>query len=130
MPVASRSDVLVLRECWYVVGSVSHPVVPLAFCARRRTLLQTTTWARGAYTQLRALLIPNGLWPMMRPGAVTDATHALRCRGWHEVRVDLIPNGLWPMMRRGAVTDLHRTWQKSLWAGPSGRARSAARSAL
>jgi hypothetical protein len=28
------------------------------------------------------------LWPMMRPGAVSGATHALRCRVWHEVRVD------------------------------------------
>eukprot|EP00966_Prymnesium_polylepis_P000832 18894-Prymnesium_polylepis.1 len=27
-----------------------------------------------------------GLWPMMRPGAVSGATHALRCL-WHEVRV-------------------------------------------
>eukprot|EP00966_Prymnesium_polylepis_P134285 3104002-Prymnesium_polylepis.3 len=24
------------------------------------------------------------LWPMMRPGAVSGATHALRCRVWHE----------------------------------------------
>jgi hypothetical protein len=29
----------------------------------------------------------GGLWPMMRPGAVSGATRALRCL-WHEVRVD------------------------------------------
>ena len=28
-----------------------------------------------------------GQWPMMRPGAVSGATRALRCL-WHEVRVD------------------------------------------
>eukprot|EP00966_Prymnesium_polylepis_P238658 5519370-Prymnesium_polylepis.1 len=27
-----------------------------------------------------------GLWPMMRPGAVSGATRALRGRVWHEVR--------------------------------------------
>ena len=30
----------------------------------------------------------GGLWPMMRPGAVSGATRALLCRVWHEVRVD------------------------------------------
>eukprot|EP00966_Prymnesium_polylepis_P095076 2201390-Prymnesium_polylepis.2 len=29
----------------------------------------------------------RGLWPMMRPGAVSGATRALWCL-WHEVRVD------------------------------------------
>eukprot|EP00966_Prymnesium_polylepis_P201112 4659820-Prymnesium_polylepis.1 len=33
-------------------------------------------------------IIPTGLWPMMRPGAVLGATRALRGRVWHEVRVD------------------------------------------
>eukprot|EP00966_Prymnesium_polylepis_P163741 3785113-Prymnesium_polylepis.1 len=30
---------------------------------------------------------PGGLWPMMRPGTVSGATRALRCRVWHEVVV-------------------------------------------
>jgi hypothetical protein len=31
--------------------------------------------------------LSRGLWPMMRPGAASGATRALRCRVWHEVRV-------------------------------------------
>eukprot|EP00966_Prymnesium_polylepis_P216827 5019114-Prymnesium_polylepis.2 len=27
---------------------------------------------------------PYGLWPMMRPEAVSGAARALRCRGWYE----------------------------------------------
>eukprot|EP00966_Prymnesium_polylepis_P145245 3354111-Prymnesium_polylepis.1 len=30
----------------------------------------------------------DGQWPMMRPEAVSGATRALQCRGWHEVCVD------------------------------------------
>jgi len=36
----------------------------------------------------RSFTYTYGLWPMMRPEAVTGATRALRCRDWHEVRVD------------------------------------------
>eukprot|EP00966_Prymnesium_polylepis_P228904 5297127-Prymnesium_polylepis.1 len=28
---------------------------------------------------------PSGLWPMMSRVAVSDATRALRCPGWHEI---------------------------------------------
>ena len=36
----------------------------------------------------RSFTYTYGLWPMMRPEAVTGATRALWCRDWHEVRVD------------------------------------------
>eukprot|EP00966_Prymnesium_polylepis_P121612 2810960-Prymnesium_polylepis.1 len=34
-----------------------------------------------------AAALGRGLWPMMRPGAMSGATRAMRCL-WHEIRVD------------------------------------------
>eukprot|EP00966_Prymnesium_polylepis_P248116 5737431-Prymnesium_polylepis.1 len=58
----------------------------------------------------------SGLWPMMRPEAVTDAKRALRVPGWHNdsstwvrtLSVHPPLDGLWPMLRLVAVTGATR----------------------
>eukprot|EP00966_Prymnesium_polylepis_P264635 6113315-Prymnesium_polylepis.1 len=46
---------------------------------RRRTTHLASSMARHV-----TRTVPRSLWPMMRPEAVSGATRALRCRGWHE----------------------------------------------
>eukprot|EP00966_Prymnesium_polylepis_P298099 6888282-Prymnesium_polylepis.1 len=48
----------------------------LSSCSRK----VHTFWAK----RIAFSLWPTVVWPMMRPEAITGATCALRCRGWHE----------------------------------------------
>eukprot|EP00966_Prymnesium_polylepis_P127710 2952794-Prymnesium_polylepis.1 len=55
-----------------------------------RLLRSVADTARNTHTHAQTPLggpQRTGLWPMVRPGAVSDATRALRCL-WLEIRVD------------------------------------------
>eukprot|EP00966_Prymnesium_polylepis_P046019 1065609-Prymnesium_polylepis.1 len=56
--------------------------------SRRPKLRRVQTATKRVAARGRGFSHSDGLWPMMRREAVTGATSALRCRGWHEVCVD------------------------------------------